>query len=156
MTAPISPNRVRLVLNRPYSVMPRTRPCCSSDRPAPNQIASGPAIEKRLGATGAVIPETDSFWEIEADYMASALMNYILTLSPKKIILGGGVMQRDFLFPKVHRRVRELLNSYVSSKTVSENIENYIQPPGLGNQSGSLGAIALAMQMEARNNDPRI
>lgn len=119
-------------------------------------LASGPAIEKRLGMTGVMIPESDAFWDLEADYIASALMNYILTLSPRKIILGGGVMQREFLFPKVRRRVRELLNGYVSSKVVTENIEDYIVPPGLGSQSGSLGAIALAMRMDEKNNDPRI
>jgi fructokinase len=116
-------------------------------------LASGPAIEKRLGLTGALIPEDDAFWDIEADYIASALMNYILTLSPKKIILGGGVMQRKFLFEKVRSRVCELLNGYVASKEILEEIENYIVAPGLGNQSGSLGAIALAIQMDA-NNDP--
>ena len=83
-------------------------------------------------------------------------MNYILTLSPKKIILGGGVMQREFLFPRVRRRVREYLNGYVASKSILENIDEYILPPGLGNQSGSLGAIALALQLDERNHDPRI
>jgi len=116
-------------------------------------LASGPAIEKRLGLTGADVPEKDAFWDIEADYIASALMNYILVLSPKKIILGGGVMQRQFLFAKIRRRVHELLNGYVSDKNVLENIEDYIVPPGLGNQSGSLGAIALAMQIDATNKD---
>src|SRR5512133_1037543 len=81
-------------------------------------LASGPAIEKRLGMAGAVVPEEHAFWDIEAEYIALALMNYILVLSPRKIILGGGVMQRDFLFPKVHRRVRELLNGYVASKSI--------------------------------------
>jgi fructokinase len=119
-------------------------------------LASGPAIEKRLGVTGAMIPEDDAFWNIEANYIASALMNYILTLSPKKIILGGGVMQRGFLFPKIRSRVRELLNGYVSSKKILDEIEDYIVPPGLGNQSGSLGAIALAMQMEESHNGPQI
>jgi len=118
-------------------------------------LASGPAIQKRLGVTGAVVPEDDAFWDIEADYIAAALMNYILTLSPKKIILGGGVMQRDFLFPKIQRRVLELLNGYVSSKKILEEIEDYVVAPGLGNQSGSLGAIALAMQMDESHNDPR-
>jgi fructokinase len=118
-------------------------------------LASGPAIEKRLGLTGALIPEDDAFWDIEADYIASALMNYILTLSPKKIILGGGVMQREFLFEKVRRRVCELLNGYVASKEILEEIEDYIVAPGLGNQSGSLGAIALAMQTDENNNNPR-
>lgn len=119
-------------------------------------LANGPAIEKRLGVAGAIVPENDPFWDIEADYIASALMNYILTLSPKKIILGGGVMQREFLFPKVRQRVRELLNGYVASKSLMENIDDYILPPGLGNQAGSLGAIALAMQMDEKNSNPRI
>ena len=119
-------------------------------------LASGPAIEKRLGLKGAMIPEEHAYWDIEADYIASALMNYILTLSPKKIILGGGVMQRDFLFSKVRRRVRELLNGYVSSKSLLENIDDYILPPGLGNQAGSLGAIALAMQIDETKNNPRV
>ena len=118
-------------------------------------LASGPAIEKRLGLTGAAIPEADAFWELEADYIASALMNYILTLSPKKIILGGGVMKREFLFSKIRRRVSELLNGYVSSKSVLEDIHDYILPPGLGNQAGSLGAIALAMQIDDSSANPR-
>ena len=117
-------------------------------------LASGPAIQKRLGIAGADIPENDPFWDTEADYIASALMNYILVLAPKKIILGGGVMQRQFLFAKIRRRVHELLNGYFSSKSVLENIDDYIVPPGLGNQSGSLGAIALAMQFDGMNNDP--
>jgi fructokinase len=48
-----------------------------------------------------------------------------------------------------------LLNGYVSSKPILENINEYIVPPGLGNQSGSMGAIALAMQLEESMNDPR-
>jgi fructokinase len=119
-------------------------------------LASGPAIEKRLGTPGAMVPENDPFWNIEADYIASALMNFILTLSPKKIVLGGGVMQRGFLFPKVRWRVRELLNGYVSSKSLLEHIDDYIVPPGLGNQSGSVGAIALAMQIDATKDDRRL
>ena len=119
-------------------------------------LASGPAIEKRLGVAGVVVPEDDPFWDIEADYIASALMNYVLTLSPKKIILGGGVMQREFLFPKVRKRVRELLNGYVASKSLMENIDDYILPPGLGNQAGSLGAIALAMQIDEIKNGPGV
>lgn len=118
-------------------------------------LANGPAIEKRLGVKGATVPENDPFWNIEADYIAMALMNYILVLSPRKIIVGGGVMQREFLFPKVRNRVRELLNGYVSSKVLLEHIDEYIVPPGLGNQSGSMGAIALAMQLEESANDPR-
>ena len=107
-------------------------------------LANGPAIEKRLGVKGADIPESDPYWDIEAEYIASALMNYILTLSPRKIILGGGVMQREYLFPKIRARVQALLNGYVVHKSILEDIDHYIVPPALGNRSGSMGAIALA------------
>lgn len=129
--------------------------CCPFHGDCFEGLAAGPAIEKRLGVKGATVPESDAFWDLEAEYIASALMNYILTLSPRKIILGGGVMQREFLFPKVQIRVRELLNGYVASSSILHTIDEYIVPPGLGNQSGSLGAIAMAMQLEESNNDPR-
>ena len=139
-----------MIVNRPTAAPP------SAPSTAPRIGASGPAIEKRLGLRGAVVPEEDAFWDLETEYIALALMNYIVTLSPTKIVLGGGVMQREFLFRKVRRRVRELLNGYVASKSILESIETYILPPGLGNQSGSLGAIALAMQVDERKDDPRI
>jgi hypothetical protein len=37
-----------------------------------------------------------------------------------------------------------------------EQIDQYIVPPELGNQSGSMGAIALAMQLEESMNDPQL
>ena len=107
-------------------------------------LASGPAIEKRFSARGETIRDDDPYWDIEADYIASALCNYILILSPKRIILGGGIMERTFLFNSIRRKILESLNGYVESESLLKNIDEYIVPPGLGNPSGSLGAIALA------------
>ena len=107
-------------------------------------LANGPAIQKRFGARGESIRDDEPFWEVEAGYIAAALANYILTLSPKRIVLGGGVMQREYLFPKVRRRVQGLLNGYVTHPSLMKDIDNYIVPPALGSRSGSLGAIALA------------
>ncbi len=107
-------------------------------------LASGPAIEKRFNVRGETISDDDPFWDVEADYIAWALSNTILMLSPKQIILGGGIMQRTYLFPLVRCKVSELLNGYVASESLLKNIDQYIVPPKLGNQSGSLGAIALA------------
>ena len=107
-------------------------------------LASGPAIEKRFNSRGETIHDDDPFWDIEADYIALALSNLILTLSPKRIILGGGIMQRTFLFPLIRRKVLKTLNGYVESESLLKKIDEYIVPPGLGNRSGSLGAIALA------------
>jgi fructokinase len=107
-------------------------------------LANGPAIEKRLGVRGETIGDDHPYWEIEAEYIANALANYILIISPKRIILGGGIMERSFLFPLVRKKTLEILNGYVQNETLLNNIDEYIVPPGLGNRSGSLGAIALA------------
>jgi len=110
-------------------------------------LANGPAIEKRFGRAGSTIPESDAFWDVEAGYIAYAVSDFVLTLSPKKIVLGGGVMQRGFLFPKIRLKVLEILNGYVGHSSLLEEIDDYIVPPGLGNQSGSLGALALAQMI---------
>jgi fructokinase len=111
-------------------------------------LASGPAIQKRFKIRGETISDEDPFWEIEAAYIAAALADYILVLSPKKIILGGGIMQRSALFPKIRKKLLERLNGYVQSRTLTEDIASYIVSPGLGNRSGVIGALTLAMRQK--------
>jgi fructokinase len=112
-------------------------------------VASGPAIQARFGQRAETLSDDDPFWAVEADYIAYALANYIFTFAPKKIVLGGGVMQKSFLFGKVRRKVHELLNNYLNHEMLIKNIEEYIVPPLLGNRSGVLGGIALAIESEA-------
>ncbi len=75
-----------------------------------------------------------------------ALVNYILTLSPHLIIMGGGVMEQEQLFPKIRRIVQETLNGYINKPAITDDINAYIVPPALGNQAGVLGSIALAQE----------
>jgi len=107
-------------------------------------LASGPALEKRWGARAETLPPDHPAWKLEARYLALALVNFICTLSPQRIILGGGVMEQAQLFPLIRREVQQLLNGYVQSPVIIENIDAYIVPPGLGKRAGVLGAIALA------------
>jgi fructokinase len=111
-------------------------------------LANGPAIQARFGSRGESIPDDDPFWDVEAGYIASALVNYIYSLSPRKIVIGGGVMGRQFLFPVVRRKVQEFLHGYYAHPSLMDDIEHYIVPPGLENRSGSLGAIALTQMAE--------
>jgi fructokinase len=111
-------------------------------------LASGPAIQARFGKRAESFSDDDPFWDMEAGYIASALVNYILTLAPEMIIIGGGVMQKDIMFPKVRAKAQELLNSYLMNDRLLKNIDQYIVPPMLGNRSGVLGGIALAMDMK--------
>ena len=107
-------------------------------------MACGPAIEARWGQKAETLPEDHLAWEMEAHYIAYGVVNVICTVSPQRIILGGGVMEQRQLFPLVRTKVPALLNGYVQSPAILEDIDNYIVPPGLGNQAGVLGAIALA------------
>ncbi len=111
-------------------------------------LAAGPAIQARFGQRAESLPDDDPFWEIEADYIAHALANYILTLAPRMIILGGGVMQKPFLFSMVRQKVQKVLNGYLNHKMLLNDIDTYIVPPGLENRAGVLGAIALAVECQ--------
>jgi fructokinase len=93
------------------------------------------------------LPADHAAWTLEAAYLAWALVNIICTLSPERIILGGGVMANRQLFPLVRARVQQLLNGYVQSPAIQRDIDSYIVPPGLGDHSGVLGAFALAQQI---------
>lgn len=108
-------------------------------------LACGPAIQARFGKRAETLTDDDPFWEVEAGYIAYALVNYVLTLAPKKIILGGGVMQKEFLPGMVRKKVQGLLNDYIRADMLMSNIDDYIVQPLLGNRSGMLGGIALAM-----------
>ncbi|WP_028402014.1 ROK family protein [Ectobacillus panaciterrae] len=108
-------------------------------------MAAGPAIEKRWGKKGIELAEEAKVWELEAYYLAQAIANYILILSPKKVILGGGVMKQQHLIPMIRDRVIELLNGYLHHESItSDQIEGYIVSPGLGENAGLCGALALA------------
>ena len=109
-------------------------------------MTNGPALEKRWGQPGETLPADHQAWELEAHYLALGLVSFICTLSPQRIIMGGGVMDQQHLFPMVHQQVQTLLNGYVQSPAILEEIDDYIVPPGLGNKAGVLGAIALAEQ----------
>jgi fructokinase len=111
-------------------------------------LASGPAIQARFGKRGETLADQDPFWELEAGYIAFALANYILTLPPKKIVLGGGVMRKDFLYEKIRNRLYVILNKYLNHPLLTSALDEYIVPPALGDRSGVLGGIALAMELE--------
>jgi fructokinase len=109
-------------------------------------MASGPAINKRWGQSAETLPPDHPAWDLEATYISLAMRSIICTLSPQRIVLGGGVMQQTQLFPLIHQKTPALLNGYVQAPQILENIDHFIVPPGLGTRSGMMGALALAQQ----------
>ncbi len=109
-------------------------------------LARGPAIEKRWGAPAHMLPEDHPAWALEAEYLAQMCVNAIVSFSPEKIVLGGGVMEQAHLFPLIRRRVQTMLNGYVVHPMVMERIDEYIVPPVLRPNSGVIGALLLALE----------
>lgn len=107
-------------------------------------VASGPAIADRWKEPADSLSLKTQVWEIEAYYIAQALVNYILTVSPMKIILGGGVMHQRQLFPLIRENVIYMLNDYIQTDEI-KNIENYITSAALGDKQGIMGCLKLAM-----------
>ncbi len=110
-------------------------------------MAAGPAIGERWGRPAVDLPSDHPAWELEAHYLALALHVFICTLSPERIILGGGVMEQIQLFRLIRHKVIACLNGYIQSPSILSNIDGYIVPPGLGNRAGVLGAFAQAQQL---------
>ena len=107
-------------------------------------LASGPAINARWLQPAEQLPDDHPAWPLEARYLALALVNFICTLSPQRIVIGGGVMAKEQLFPLVRDQVARLLNNYVRAPQILNEMAGYIVPPRLAENAGVLGALALA------------
>ena len=107
-------------------------------------LAAGPSIMARWGKPAVELADNAEVWEIESEYIANALMSYALILSPKKIILGGGVMHQEQLFPLIRKKFKELVNGYILTKEM-DDLDNYIVPASLNDDQGIMGAVKLAM-----------
>ena len=102
-------------------------------------LASGPSMEKRWGISPSELSEPHPAWDKEAELLAYGIVSIIANHSPDKIILGGGVMMQKQLYPKVRSEVLRIWNDY----TPLGNLSEMIVEPGLGPDSGIVGALVL-------------
>ena len=105
-------------------------------------LAAGPAIQERWGKRAADLKDDERVWDLEAYYIAQALVDYILILSPQMIILGGGVMHQEQLFPKIRSYVKKMMNGYIKTKEMAD-LDHYIVPASLHDDQGIMGALEL-------------
>jgi fructokinase len=116
---------------------------CPSHGDCLEGLAAGPTLEARYGVQGYRLAPNHIAWELESHYLALGLVTWICTLSPQRIVLGGGVMQQANLFPKIRQKVLKLLNGYIQVPEILDHIDEYIVPAGLESRAGILGAIGL-------------
>ena len=105
-------------------------------------LAAGPAIEARWGRKAVELKDDARVWDLEAYYIAQAIVNYILILSPQMIILGGGVMHQEQLFPKIRSYVKKMMNGYIKTKEMAD-LDHYIVTASLHDDQGIMGALEL-------------
>jgi fructokinase len=118
-------------------------------------MACGPAIEARWKKPAGALPLDHEAWEFEAYYLARGICTMVYTISPQRIICGGGVMTKKGLLPLIRKQVVEMLHGYVQSESIVHHIDGFIVEPGLGNRSGVVGALELAQRAEADSTRPR-
>jgi fructokinase len=111
-------------------------------------LASGPAILARTGSELQHLDAAHVQWQIEADYLGQLCAQLVLTVSPQRIIVGGGVMA-ERLFPQMRQRTLHWLGGYIDRHEILSDMERYIVPPALGGRAGVLGALRLAVDAAA-------
>ena len=107
-------------------------------------LAAGGAIAKRWAVAPEELPDDHPAWPLEADYLALGILSIVLVACPHRMIVGGGVMERASLLPRVRTRLCELLGGYLETPLLTDQIDSYLVSPELGDRAGVLGAIALA------------
>jgi len=111
-------------------------------------LCAGPALRARTGMRAEDIPADHPAWVLEARYIAFAIANVVCVLSPQRVILGGGVRKggqlgEERFFRWIRDGVRAVLNGYLASPALDGGLDGFIVPPGLGDDAGICGALAL-------------
>lgn len=144
----IHPEGGHILLSR-HPSDPMVGSCCPFHENCIEGLAAGPSLEKRWGRKGMELSAMPEVWELEAYYIGQAIVNYILTLSPARIIVGGGVMHQEQMLPLIRREVARQMNGYIRGKGM-DDLEHYIVGVSLGDNQGAMGAVKLAMDELAR------
>lgn len=107
-------------------------------------LLSGPALAARFGRHPAEVDPGDPAWDPVAQDLAELLAMLILTLSPQRVIVGGGVANKQpHLLPAAIARVPKILGGYLQDCTPAV-LNRLIVPAGLGDDAGPMGALVLA------------
>jgi fructokinase len=120
--------------------------CCPFHGDCLEGLASGPAIQARWDMNASELPANHAGLALEARYLALGLTSWVCTLSPQRIVLGGGVMQESRLFPLIRAELLRLLNGYIQAPEITAHADSFVVPAMLGSRAGVLGALVLAEQ----------
>ncbi|MXO70229.1 ROK family protein [Altererythrobacter buctensis] len=115
-------------------------------------LIAGPALHARLPRPPGDLPADDPAWEPVAHDLAQLVASLMLSLSPQKIVIGGGVTGRQpHLLPRARALVPGLLAGYLGPLDEAA-MADLVVPPLLGDDAGPTGALVLAARALAGEN----
>lgn len=107
-------------------------------------LASGTAMSKIWQQPAETLINEHQAWDVQAQVLARLCHNLIVSYSAEKIVFGGGVMAKPGLLDKVIAYATTSLAGYVTFPS-GYSLDKIICLPGLGQQSGLFGALALTL-----------
>lgn len=107
-------------------------------------LIAGPALHARLPRPPGEVAPADPAWDAVGHDLAQLFASLMLTLSPQRIVVGGGVTNRQ---PHLLARARALLPGLLADylgPLDAQTLEALVCPPALGDDAGPTGALVLA------------
>jgi len=107
-------------------------------------LAAGPAIEARFGQSLNLFDQESQAHHLIADYLGQLCASLVLTLSPHRIVIGGGVSQTSGLLAEIGTAMRRQFGGYAAN---SLDPVDFLCLPALGQDAGIVGTLICAGQL---------
>ena len=111
-------------------------------------LISNIAIKQRMQLSSVdeiiQLSDTDTIWDLEAYYISQICLNLLYLVSIEKIIIGGGIINREILLPKIQKQLQSLNSNYIDHPQLSdENIKSFIIRTEFKNNTGLLAGLSI-------------
>ena len=116
-------------------------------------LASATAVAARWRAAPEELPDDHPAWALEASYLAAFCVNLVRVLAPRRILLGGGLLQRPSLLELTRTAFRQGMGGY--HDVPAREVQTLIAAPALAPDAGLIGALLLAHSRLQRKGGPR-
>jgi len=137
-----------LVVGRPGDRVAASGRACVED------VCCAGAISERVGCSPSElkdVPESHPVWDDVSYYLAQLVLTITYIASPQVVVLSGGIMNRESLFPKIRKHFTGLQNGYLRHPRLLSELDQYIVPSRFGDSVGIIGALELARRASIGN-----
>jgi fructokinase len=114
-------------------------------------LVSAPALRARVGCEPESLTDDHPVWDSTVRTLGALLHTVVLAYAPRRIVLGGGVLSRPSLLPRLRSELVRSLAGYVPrSELGPAGMDSYLVAAQLGQEAGLAGGFCLASRLLAR------